>query len=327
VKKLAYTLLILTIGLSTAIGQTPEGFNYQAVLRDGSGNVIAAQSVGIRISILLNAANGSSVYKESFSTTTTSIGLVNLKVGQGDIISGDFNSIDWSAGLYFIELAFDINGGTNYIVLGSSQLMSVPYALHAKTADNVNIYTGEDGIDVTGTVISETKYQVGDSAQGGIVFWLDETGEHGLVCAKLDQSASMRWFAGSNNVTMAWGDGPFSGEANTAIIIANQGYGDGGTYAARVCNELQITEKGKTYGDWYLPSIIELQQMYLNKATIDASAILNGGSGFANDDLANYWSSTETDGWEAWSWNFYYGVKDHFYPKGRDMYVRAIRAF
>ena len=103
-------------------------------------------------------------------------------------------------------------------------------------------------------------YRVGDFAQGGIVFWVDETGQHGLVCAKSDQSGGIRWYAGTHGSTQAKGDGPYSGEANTAIIIAAQvAIGDdGNTYAARSCNELEITERGKTYGDWYLPSKFEL---------------------------------------------------------------------
>lgn len=95
-------------------------------------------------------------------------------------------------------------------------------------------------------------YSIGDFAQGGIVFWLDETGQHGLVCAKEDQNTHIRWHAGTKGSTQAKGDGPFAGEAKTAIIIAaHVAIGDDGQpYAARICNELQISEGGKTYGDW-----------------------------------------------------------------------------
>ena len=148
-----------------------------------------------------------------------------------------------------------------------------------------------------------TTYSVGDFAQGGIVFWVDETGQHGLVCAKSDQSSGIRWYAGTYGNTQAKGDGPYSGEANTAIIIAAQvAIGDdGSTYAARICNELQITEGGTTYGDWYLPSKYELDLMYDVKATIDATALANGGVGFAADW---YWSSTESHLSGAWGAEF-----------------------
>ncbi len=174
---------------------------------------------------------------------------------------------------------------------------------------------------------SPTTYSVGDFAQGGIVFWVDETGQHGLICAKSDQDggSGIRWYAGTNGSTQAKGDGPYAGEANTSIIIAAQvAIGDdGNTYAARICNELQITEGGKTYGDWYLPSKEELNLMYQNKATIDATATTNSGSGFAS---AYYWSSTEYSNHFAWLQNFDGGFQDTNY-KGGTYRVRAVRAF
>lgn len=174
---------------------------------------------------------------------------------------------------------------------------------------------------------SVTTYSVGDFAQGGIVFWVDETGQHGLVCAKTDQDggSGIRWYAGTYGVTRATGDGPFSGELNTAIIISSQvSLGDDGNdYAAQVCNDLQVTEGGKTYGDWYLPSKEELDLMYQNKATIDATAGANGGSSFAS---AIYWSSSEYNSDYAWSQVFVDGYQ--YCPYKSDyMRVRAVRAF
>ena len=159
--------------------------------------------------------------------------------------------------------------------------------------------------------------------QGGIVFWLDDTGEHGLVCAKTNQSSGIRWYAGTYTITLAYGDGSFSGEANTFLTIASQGPGDLTTYAALLCNSLQISVGGKSYGDWYLPSKKELNLMYLNKGTIDATALANGGHAFAN---SGYWSSTEYDGNFAWGQNLevgliFQGIKEVTH------YVRAIRAF
>jgi len=170
--------------------------------------------------------------------------------------------------------------------------------------------------------MGSSTYSVGDFAQGGIVFWVDETGQHGLVCAKLDQSTGVRWYAGTFGNTQAKGDGPYAGKANTSIIIAAQ-VDDGITYAARICNELQITEGGKTYGDWYLPSKEELNLMYQNKATIDATANSNIGSGFAS---AYYWSSTEYADFFAWLQTFFNGLQSN-YPKNFANRVRAVRAF
>jgi hypothetical protein len=172
---------------------------------------------------------------------------------------------------------------------------------------------------------SSSAYSVGDFAQGGIVFWVDETGQHGLVAAKEDQSTGVRWYAGTYGNTQAKGDGPYAGEANTSIIIAAQvAIGDdGSTYAARICNELQITEGSTTYGDWYLPSKEELDLMYQNKATIDATAGANGGSSFAS---AVYWSSTEINNFFVWRQSFANGIQSTNL-KGTTGTVRAVRAF
>lgn len=127
---------IATISLSS-FGQAPEGFKYQAVVRDGGNTILNNQAVGMRMTIQQGSIGGTTVYQETFATTTNAYGLVNLEIGSGTVVSGDFTTIDWSAGPYFIETAVDVTGGSSYAVMGTSQLMSVPYALHAKTAENV----------------------------------------------------------------------------------------------------------------------------------------------------------------------------------------------
>ena len=117
-----------------AFTQAPEGINYQALIRDASGVVIANQNVGIQIAVLQGSAGGSAVYKETFSPTTNDFGLVNLQIGGGTPTLGVFSNIDWSNGTYFAETAVDVNGGTSYVVISTTQFMSVPYALYAKKA-------------------------------------------------------------------------------------------------------------------------------------------------------------------------------------------------
>ena len=395
------TFLVVVLFSATLCAQSPEKMSYQAVVRNTSEELVTNQTVGMQISILQGSAAGTPVYVETQTPTSNANGLVSIEIGGG----AGFSTINWANDDYFIETKTAVVAPlTTYTITGVSQLLSVPYALNAKTADNgittaqadaitantakvgitgaqttklagiadgaeVNVQadwnqatiTADDfiknkptipaaadgsetkvtaGTNVTvtgsGTTASpyvvnatagsvSTTFSVGDFAQGGIVFWVDETGQHGLVAAKKDQSTGVRWYAGTYGNTQAKGDGPFSGEANTSIIIAAQvAIGDdGSTYAARICNELQVTEGGKTYGDWYLPSKEELDLMYQNKATIDATAGVNGGSGFAS---AVYWSSTEYYNYYAWLQFFgngaqTYGNKDITY------YVRAVRAF
>lgn len=356
------TVCAVLLMTASVFAQAPEKMSYQAVVRDGSNALVSSTAVGMQISILQGSASGTAVYVETQTPTSNANGLVSLEIGAGTVVSGDFTTIDWANGPYFIKTETDPTGGTSYTITGTSQLLSVPYALHAKTAETVTgtitetdpIFgasvasgiTGTDtanwnnkqdqltagtGIDITGNVVSTTSgvttYSVGDFAHGGIVFWVDETGQHGLVCAKEDQNngSGIRWYAGTYGVTRATGDGPFSGELNTAIIISSQvSIGDDGNdYAAQICNNLQITEGGKTYGDWYLPSKKELDLMYQNKAIIDASATANGGDVFASD---YYWSSTEASNNFAWIQYFSSG---HQTSNGKvNTYrVRAVRAF
>lgn len=135
-KKLILSLVaVATIALSS-FGQAPEGFKYQAVIRDAGNTILNNQAVGMRMTIQQGSIGGTTVYQETFSPTTNAYGLVNLEIGSGTPVSGDFTTIDWANGPYFIETAVDVTGGTSYAVMGTSQLMSVPYALHAKNSDS-----------------------------------------------------------------------------------------------------------------------------------------------------------------------------------------------
>ena len=132
-KKLLSILSVMILSVML-FAQAPQSFSYQTVIRDVNWTVLDNQSVGIKIAVLEDAANGNVVYEESHSAITSQIGLVNLSVGEGAVISGVFSTIDWGNHNYFIEVAVDINGGSNYIVMGSTQLRSVPYALYAENS-------------------------------------------------------------------------------------------------------------------------------------------------------------------------------------------------
>ena len=150
-KKVLSTLSVMVLSVML-YAQTPQSFSYQTVIRDGSWSVLANQSVGIEISILEDATNGTVVYEESHSATTSTIGLVNLAVGEGTLLSGDFTTIDWGNHSYFIQVGVDVTGGTNYVVMGTTQLRSVPYALYAETSgtpgqQGATGLAGADGAD------------------------------------------------------------------------------------------------------------------------------------------------------------------------------------
>jgi hypothetical protein len=443
-KKL-YSFIFALLAVVTLLGQAPESFKYQAVLRNTRGDIKTSSAAIIGINILKGSATGLSVYSETHNVTTDRYGLINLEIGKGTSPIGTFSDVDWSAGSYYIKLTVD------GIEMGTSQLLSVPYALYAKTSGNeiskfdfsgaapsdilqfngtkwvkltpnfaltshlhsdattstsgfmsgtdktkLNGLQNADGsetkvtpgtnITVTGTgttpdpyIIeaavngSETKvaagtnvtvtgtgttsspyvinsssngtiHNIGDSYGGGIVFFVYDNGQHGLIAAPEDISifdgesynTYFPWFniyypdgpeymlTGTNN------DGLGAGAMNTTIIVSSQAsynYYNGNAlnnYAAQVCVDYEISDVDEiTFGDWYLPSIYELNLLYTQKAKIGNLA----------EDI--YWSSTEFSDSNAYFQNFIDGISsydydsyyDSFYSKEDYFLIRAIRSF
>jgi hypothetical protein len=118
--------------------QTPEKISYQAVIRNATNQLVPNQAIGMRVSVLQGSVNGAAVYIETHTKTTNVNGLVSLEIGNGQIVNGNFSLIDWSNGPFFIKTETDINGGTNYTITGTSQMLSVPYALYAKNAGKLS---------------------------------------------------------------------------------------------------------------------------------------------------------------------------------------------
>jgi hypothetical protein len=162
--------------------------------------------------------------------------------------------------------------------------------------------------------VGVTTHAIGDSFGGGIVFFVYDGGQHGLIAATADQSTRMRWYGGSYTNIRARADGIGAGLKNTAIIIANQGPVDGNAFAATVCNEYSVTVDGVTYGDWYLPSKHELNLLYIERAAV---------GGFTTN---YYWSSTEYGTLDAWLQIFNGGYQFYDNKSSTDG-VRAVRAF
>lgn len=130
-KKIVYIFLALFIS-GTALAQAPQGFNYQGVARDLSGAPLAKQEIGLQIAILQESATGDKVYEETHQLTTSDLGLFSIKIGQGETTSGVFKDIDWGKASHFVQVGIDETGGNNYKLMGTSELMSVPYALYAE---------------------------------------------------------------------------------------------------------------------------------------------------------------------------------------------------
>ena len=134
-KRILITLTLFFSVIAASFAQAPQKFSYQAVVRNES-NTLVRGTVGVRVSILQGGVNGTVVYQETHITTTNINGLMTLQIGGGTMLSGDFATIDWADGPYFLKTETDPNGGTNYTIEGTQQLLSVPYALYAGSAAN-----------------------------------------------------------------------------------------------------------------------------------------------------------------------------------------------
>ncbi len=131
-KRLLTITLVCLAALS--FGQAPDLINYQGIARNNSGAALNAQSIGLRLTIRQTSATGTTVYQETHNPTTNQFGLFTVQIGGGTVVSGTFGSISWGTDAYYLEVEMDENGGTAYSQMGTSQLVSVPYALYAKTS-------------------------------------------------------------------------------------------------------------------------------------------------------------------------------------------------
>lgn len=170
-------LIVSMVGIVRA--QAPDKFNYQAVVRNTSGSVVQNQSVGVRISITQGSAGGPTVFTETHNPTTNNYGLINLIIGNGTNFGPQLNTIDWAADIYFISVQIDPNGGTSYSITSTTQLISVPYALHAKTVEE------NDDADANPT----NEYNTGASLSGTILQITDGGGTQTVDLSSLEDDA------------------------------------------------------------------------------------------------------------------------------------------
>jgi len=161
--KRLYTLLFAILLSASIWAQVPQKMSYQAVIRNAAGELITEQQIGVRISILQGSASGSQVYSETQTPTTNTNGLISIEFG-----GTAFQDINWADGPYFIKTETDPTGGSNYTIMGVSQILSVPYAFHAQSAEVLtgaiaetdpifNAWDKSTGIEITENQISDLK--------------------------------------------------------------------------------------------------------------------------------------------------------------------------
>lgn len=306
------TLCFLLLTLVVKAQTPPNAFNYSAVARNAAGQPIATTTIGIQVNILKTSPAGVSQYSENHFVNTDAYGLFNLVIGAGAVQSGSMATIDWSNDNYYLKVGMDAAGGTNFLTMGATQLLSVPYALHAKTAESL-VGGGSGGGGFT--------HFIGEEFGGGVVFhlWKDASGvEHGLVIDKTDLSTSQVWSNIDQTLIGPSAQSSWDGLSNSNAIVGQAGHTSS---ASALC--LNSTNGGQS--DWYLPSIDELSLLWHSRFNVNKSLSAIGGATVLPYS-AGYWSSTEYDTSSAWLFTFFNGSASYS-NKGFTDYVRAVRAF
>ncbi|MDD2636353.1 MAG: hypothetical protein PHW82_12755 [Bacteroidales bacterium] len=277
--KLFKILAILLVVVET-YAQAPEKMSYQAVIRDTNNDLISNQSIGMEISILQGTTSGTVVYTETHTAITNTNGLVSVEIGTGTS-SDDFSTIDWANGPYFIKTESDITGGEDYTITSTSQLLSVPYALHAKTAECItnNVYD----------------FYLGQDTLGGIVFYisLDQNGiQHGLIVSKTE-------------TTLTW---------QNTIVFVDATRTEDGSYNTEQMADSPAKDWVTGLGDgWYLPSIDELSILWHSRGVVNKTAREIGSTLLSSTEV--YWSSTERNAARALAFIFDYGYSGDYGDK------------
>jgi hypothetical protein len=338
-----YTILAALFMSSALFSQVPQKMSYQAIIRDAAGNLVANQGIGMRLTVL-DALNP--VFVETHSATTDVNGLVTVTVGAGTPVTGTLATINWGAGVFTIKTETDISalGGTTYTVIGTSDVMSIPYALYVKTAADAT-FSGDyndlinkpvmDGSEtkvnagtrmtVTGTgtsgnpyVISATPlvggftHYLGEDVGDGIVFYIytGSDGKERVLIANYNESAQLL----QNPVTNTGGIRSYDGQYNTQLYPNS---------AARTYVE-------SLGSDWYIPSIDELTYMWQNRFHLNYGLAAHGAGATLLTVDARYWSSTEfiTSTDRAYNFNFLNGNTENSFSKANPggYLIRAVRS-
>jgi uncharacterized protein (TIGR02145 family) len=172
-----FTILVAILLMATVWAQSPQKMSYQAVIRNSSNAIVASGTVGMRISILQGSATGTAVYTETQTATTNANGLVSIEIGGGT----GFDAINWASGVYFIKTETDPTGGTNYTITGTSQLLSVPYALYAKTSGSSTLGPKGDKGDAGTQGIQGERGEKGEKGDTGLTGATGVKGADGLT--------------------------------------------------------------------------------------------------------------------------------------------------
>lgn len=283
--------------------QSPQMFNYQGVARDNAGNTLTNQSVTLRTSILADSPSGTIVYQETHGLNTNQLGIFNLQIGNGSVVSGNIQTIDWGSTTHFMQVEMDPNGGNDFQNLGTSQLLSVPYALYAEESGSKSLSDADD----------DTKIQVEESTDEDIIRF-DIGGAEALTIEKNAAGHSLLKIKNSNhNVFLGdlTGAGT-SGQKNTFIGKAagrDNTTGSSNTYIGRsAATNNETGQSNVVIGETAALNNLGSQNVIIGKQTGWSNA--NG----ANNVMIGYLAGGESDG----SGHVFLGTDAGYYETGSD---------
>ena len=284
--KILFILLVLSVNICA---QAPQKMSYQAVIRNSNNSLIVSTTIGIKVSVLQGSANGTVTYSETQIQNTNINGLVSLEIGMGTPVIGTFSNINWANGPYFIQTEVDPSGGSNYSVLGVTELISVPYALYSANAQ-----------------VSGFSHYIGETFNGGVIYYLYKGSdglEHGLIVSTTESIAKWQTTGVLVNADRSW-DGVY----NTNLISGSPAV----NYIA-------------TLGpNWYLPSLDELILLHGSRFEVNKALFTNNQTLLSLS--LYYWSSTEYSSSEALSYDFLTGYTD-VSGKTLNYGVRGVKSF
>jgi hypothetical protein len=313
IKKFTVVIVLAILAITTVQAATPTG---TAVSAKASGMIVGGSNVALTWAVPAAATYKVWILIPKNSKATNALYRVYPK---GSLAGSTVcSSTDATYPCFEIPVNQALNQG-KWLQLASNLNSQWSFTKSGYIKVTPNNLAASELFGVAAVIFEKTTapatLSIGQTYQGGIIFYLDDSKQHGLIAAPTDQSSNIQWYNGSFTSTNVTNTAIGTGSANTAAIVASQG---AGTYAASICDNLVIG----TYSNWYLPSKDELALMYSNIGPGAAAPLTNvGGFGFSA-----YWSSSEYDSTLAWIHYFNIGFQ-YSYDKSDTFSVRAIRSF
>ncbi len=340
--KLFTTLFFVCLLSYFMFGQSPDLMTYQAVVRDNSGLVVAGSAVGIRIAILQGSPTGAEVFAETHTVITNDDGIFSLLIGDGSAISGSIGAVNWSEGTFYLFIQIDPAGGTDYSIVNTSQLVSVPYAFHSTRAQQSETAVYADSSSVTQYAQSANESQFSGngfshvSPTGDTLYLLN--GNHVIIPGISAVNSVENGSSGcTDNTACNYDEGALEEDGSCQFVGSPCDDGNGNTISdvlntscecegmvvinasSHSCGALHVHNPGLNYGDMtdqqgntYKTIVIGTQEWMAEN--LNTSIYLNGDSIITNLSNLDWENAFNT---EEGAWAYYNDDATNECPYGK----------